>query len=290
MGAWASIRQALARLLSRPSARLEPPATEDPGAHFHYGVALQAEARYDEAHAAFREALRLRLRVEAAPEAPDLAGPRVPVPRTTLACVDCRNHELAAVALRRSMAQCRFERVQLFTNRKLELPGIEVVQIPDIGSIADYSRFMVKELGARIDTDFALVVQYDGFVVNGRRWRPEFLDYDYLGAPWPDGAVGNGGFSLRSRKLLRALQDPRIAELVPEDTAICRTYRRILEHEHGIRFAPTEVAARFSFETQPPPEPTLGFHGIAHMVRIIDMSVEELERYRPEPMLTYTKG
>jgi len=290
MGIRARFRRAIERLWARPAARGEPPAQEDAGTHFHRGLALQAEARYDEAHGAFREALRLRLRAEAAPDAPELPGPRVPAPRTTLVCVDCRNHELAAVALRRSMAQCRFERVQFFTNRKLALPGIEVVEIPDIASIADYSRFMVKALGERIETDFALVVQYDGFVVNGRRWRDEFLGYDYLGAPWPDGGVGNGGFSLRSRKLLRALRDPRIAELVPEDMAICKTYRGLLENEYGIRFAPKEVAARFSFETQPPPEPTLGFHGIAHMVRIIDMSLEELERYRPEPMLTYTKA
>jgi len=260
-------------------------APGDPGAHFHLGLALQGAGRYDEAHGAFREALRLRLRGEPAPE-----GPRVPVPRTTLVCVDCRHHELALVALRRSMAQCRFERVQLFTNRPLEAPGIDVVVIPDIASIADYSRFMIKDLADRVATDFALVVQYDGFVVNGRRWRAEFLDYDYLGAPWPDGGVGNGGFSLRSTKLMRALQDPRIADLVPEDIAICRTYRGLLESEYGIRIAPAEVAARFSFEARPPPEPTLGFHGIAHMVRIIDMSEAELERYRPEPMLTYEKG
>ena len=263
-------------------ARTEP---EDSGAQFQLGLALQGAGRYDEAHGAFREALRLRLRGETPPE-----GPRVPVPRTTLVCVDCRNHELALVALRRSMAQCRFERVQLFTNRALDAPGIEVVVLPDIASIADYSRFMVKELGSRIDTDFALVVQYDGFVANGRRWRTEFLDYDYIGAPWAGGGVGNGGFSLRSRRLLRALKDARIADLVPEDIAICRTYRGLLESEYGIRFAPAEIAARFSFETLPPPEPTLGFHGITHMVRIIDMTMEELERYRPEPMVTYQKG
>lgn len=278
------------QLWAQVAACLAQAQPESPRAQFQLGLALQGEARYDEAHGAFREALRLRLRGEAAPGAPELAGPRVPVPRTTLVCVDCRHHELAAVALRRSMAQCRFERVQLFTNRKLDLPGVEVVVIPDIASIADYSRFMVKALGERLETDFALVVQYDGFVVNGRRWRAEFLDYDYVGAPWPDGAVGNGGFSLRSRRLLKALQDPRIADLVPEDVAICRTYRDLLETEHGIRFAPAGVAAHFSFETLPPPAPTLGFHGIAHLVRIIDMSEEQLAAYRPEPMVTYERG
>ncbi|MFY9314416.1 MAG: tetratricopeptide repeat protein, partial [Burkholderiales bacterium] len=49
----------------REAVRAEP---ETPGAHFHLGVALQGAGRYDEAHGAFREALRLRLRGEAPPE------------------------------------------------------------------------------------------------------------------------------------------------------------------------------------------------------------------------------
>jgi len=253
------------------------------------GIALQAVARYDEAHGHFREALRLRLRDEALPGAPPLPGPRVPIPDTTLCCVDCRNHELAISALRRSMAQCSFERAVFFTNRPFELPGIEVVQIPDVASIADYSRFMLKALADHVQSGFALVIQYDGYVVNGRRWRADFQASDYVGAPWSDGGVGNGGFSLRSRRLLQASRDPRITDLVPEDIAICKTYRSLLEQEHGIRFAPAEVACRFSFETLPPPAPTLGFHGLTHLVRIVNMSEEELASYRPEPMLTYEK-
>jgi len=270
----------------REAVRQDP---ENAGAHFHLGLALQGLARYDEAHGSFREALRLRLRHEAKPGAADLPGPRVPVARTTLVCVDCRNHELAIAALRRSMAQCKFERVQFFSDRTFDLPGIEVVVIPDIASIADYSRFMVKALGGYIETDFALVIQYDGYVLSGRRWREDFLDHDYIGAPWSRGGVGNGGFSLRSKRLLRALRDPRIIELVPEDVAICETYRGLLEKEYGIGIAPVAVAAGFSFETLPPPAPTLGFHGITHMVRLVNMSEAEIATYRPEPMLTYEK-
>ena len=261
--------------------------------HFMRAVSLQGLERHDEAHGALREALRLRFAPEARPEAPAPPGPRVRVPAVTLACVDCRNHELAVFALRRSMAQCRFERAVLFTNRPLALPDIEVRVVPDVGSIADYSRFVVKELGAHVDTPHVLVVQYDGYVVNGAAWDPLFLDYDYIGAPWgePGGgrSVGNGGFSLRSRKLLAALRDPRISALVPEDIAVCRTYRRLLEDEHGIRFAPPELAARFSFETLPPDGATLGFHGITHMARIVDMTPEEVAAYRPGPMLVLSK-
>jgi len=259
-------------------------------AHFHLGVALQAVGLHDEAFGHYREALRLRLRDEALPGAPPKPGPRVPAARTTLCCVDCRNHELAIAALRRSMAQCSFERTMFFTDRNFDLPGIEVVVIPDIASIADYSHFMVKSLGGHVDSDFVLVIQYDGYVLDGRRWSAEFLDYDYVGAPWSDGGVGNGGFSLRSQRLLRALRDPRIADLVPEDVAICKTYRGLLELEYGLRFAPAEVAGRFSFEAVPPPGPTLGFHGLTHLVQIVDMREAELESYRPAPMLTHVNG
>ena len=63
---------------------------------------------------------------------------------------------------------------------------------------------------------------------NPAAWDAAFLDCDYLGAKWfwhNDGMrVGNGGFSLRSRRLLLALQDPRIDLVEAEDTAICRMF------------------------------------------------------------------
>jgi len=240
-------------------------APEDAGAHFHLALALQALARYDEANGSFREALRLRLRAGAQPGAPELPGPRVPVARTTLVCADCRNHELAIVALRRSMAQCKFERVQFFTNRSFDLPGVEVVVVPDIASIADYSRFMLKALGDYIETDYALVIQYDGYILNGRRWRAQFHDYDYLGAPWSRGGVGNGGFSLRSRRLLEACRDLPLDAPLQEDVILGRRCRPLLE-KRGIRFAPEEVARRFSYERMRPTGGEFGFHGIFNLV------------------------
>ena len=60
--------------------------------------------------------------------------------------------------------------------------------------------------------------------------------------------VGNGGFSLRSRRLLLALQDPRIELVEAEDTTICRTFRPLLEREHGIRFGSEALADKFAFE------------------------------------------
>jgi uncharacterized protein DUF5672 len=127
-------------------------------------------------------------------------------------------------------------------------------------------------------------VQYDGFILNPDCWSADFQRYDYIGARWPfdDGrAVGNGGFSLRSKRLLRALQDPQFAPVDPEDMAICRAYRPVLEERYGIRFAPEEIADRFAFEAVPPDGQTFGFHGLEHLVAVFDMSDLEVAGYRP---------
>jgi len=124
-----------------------------------------------------------------------------------------------------------------------------------------------------VTTPFVLVFQWDGFVLDPGAWTDAFLDYDYIGAPWeeasapPGRRVGNGGFSLRSRRLLEALQDPALAfdPRRPEDKVICRELRPALEARHGVRFAPVELAARFAFEHLPPPHPTFGFHGHANL-------------------------
>ena len=84
--------------------------------------------------------------------------------------------------------------------------------------------------------------------------------------------VGNGGFSLRSRRLLQALQDPRFAPVadVAEDELIGRVWRPVLEHEFGLRFAPDAVASRFAYERVLPAGPTFGFHGLFNLWRHMD--------------------
>lgn len=196
------------------------------------------------------------------------------LPRVTLCCIDCANHELALAALEQCMRKCAFARVVFITDRDYAIDGIDCVRIPTIDSRAAYSQFVMKELFAHIDTDFALLVQWDGFVVNAAAWSDEFLDQDYLGAKWifyTDGHnVGNGGFSLRSKRLLDALRDPYIVPDDVEDVAICRTYRPYLEKQHGIRFAPEAVADRFAFEASYWTSPPFGFHGLYNFWMFLD--------------------
>ncbi|MFA5124279.1 MAG: DUF5672 family protein [Patescibacteria group bacterium] len=134
-----------------------------------------------------------------------------------------------------------------------------VIKINPVESIKKYSQFILKELNNYIKTDFVLIIQYDGFILNSTAWDDEYLKYDYIGAPlWVKDklVVGNGGFSLRSKKLLEILQnDPSInIEDSPshkyaenEDWIISVIKRKYLENL-GIKFAPVKLAHKFSFE------------------------------------------
>lgn len=193
------------------------------------------------------------------------------LPSVTLCAVDCLNPMLALRALDICGLQCNFGDVVFLsdTANQYKLDGCRMEVIPRIGSVAEYSRFVLKELGRYCNTEHMLLVQWDGYIINPQSWRPEFLEYDYIGAPWgwlqDDLCVGNGGFSLRSRRLFDALLDDEIIDLDPEDEAIGRRYRPLLESKYGIRFAPKVVAAAFSYETTYPEGAPFGFHGLFNM-------------------------
>jgi hypothetical protein len=208
---------------------------------------------------------------------------RLALAQVTLCAVDTRSPALAVMSLRRSMAGIDFARAVLFTRGwtpPQPLPGIEVVEIDLLRSGADYSHFVLRQLPGHIRTPHVLVTQWDGFVVDPASWSDDFLAYDYLGAVWPGQpaarSVGNGGFSLRSRRFLAAGQDPRITEEHPEDQVLCRTWRDHLEREHGVTFAPPALARRFAFENEAPQGPTFGFHGPYNLPRFMDEETLEV--------------
>ena len=187
----------------------------------------------------------------------------------TLCCVDCVNQPLAVRALRLSMSALPFAETLLLTSGFHDLPDLRVERIPPLQSHAEYSHFVAKTLVDHVHTSHVLLVQWDGYVINPSAWTDEFLQYDYIGATWEFQKdayrVGNGGFSLRSKRLLEALRDPEIVETHPEDVVICRQYRPLLEQRYGIRFAPESVAERFSFESTTPKSVPFGFHALYNM-------------------------
>jgi len=222
---------------------------------------------------------------------PHLAG-------VTLCCVDTFYHDYALVALKNCLAQCRFDDVLFLTDRDFGLPTIRSRVIDRLPTSEAYSRFILKELHRHIETPYVLLAQWDGFVLDVRLWSEEYRSYDYIGARWTqfDDAmnVGNGGFSLRSRRLLEATADPGITQLHPEDYHMCRTYRGLLQERYGITYAPTALADRFSIEQVASgaevaqPVETFGFHSLFRMHRVLDP--DQLENFLDDVPPSTLKG
>jgi len=211
------------------------------------------------------------------------------LPDVTLCVVSTREPELGALSLQRSMKGVRYASVIMVSppDFTVTLKDVSKIVIARFASIREYSAFLLEDLSECIKSSHVLLVQWDGFVVNPTVWQADFLQYDYIGAVWPqfdDGMnVGNGGFSLRSRRLLRALQGPDIELSHPEDVCICRINRRRLESKYGIRFAPEDVARQFSFEREKPSRTTFGFHGLFAFPQIMpdDELLEFVQKMPP---------
>jgi len=168
---------------------------------------------------------------------------------------------------------------------KFEALGVRFVFEDDLdSSYESYNFFKLNRLDNHINTDFVLTIENDGFIIDASLWKDEFLNYDYIGSPWRDPIndksrrVGNGGFSLRSKKLLQAtkkITDPLNGPFGNEDVFICLKSKEELESLYKIKFAPVELAAKFGVEWNACPEQkhitdelstydTFGFHGVDH--------------------------
>jgi hypothetical protein len=218
---------------------------------------------------------------------------RLKLPDVTLCTVEGRETSLALAALGRSMEHVEFGDVILVAPCKpVELlPFMRFVKSSAIQSSAAYSHFVMTSVLPHVRTSHVLFIQWDGFIIDHCAWRDEFLDYDYIGAPWPqfrsEVAVGNGGFSLRSKRLLEALQDSDIVVSHPEDVAICHTNRALLEKRYSIRFAPAELAYRFAFERGVPQGTTFGFHGLFNFHRVLGAELPQVLKQIPDAWLGY---
>lgn len=170
----------------------------------------------------------------------------------TLIGVDCLNVDRLRYAADISSEGIDFGSIKLLSS--IPSSDSRVVKISPIGSIEEYSNFIIKRLNEYVETNFALIFQGDGFVLNPQAWTNEFFKYDYIGAPMYHMGemvrVGNGGFSLRSKKLLDWVSNNW--ELVdgpihPEDIFICYFARPFLE-KAGLIFSPEDIANRFAIE------------------------------------------
>ena len=183
-------------------------------------------------------------------------------------------------AIRFSKKNIPFSKVQILSSVDFDEPDIKCIKIPEL-DYKQYNSFVIKNYNDYINSEFVLHVQNDGFIINSHVWTDEFLNYDYIGALWPlhlasnnpEWRCGNGGFTLRSKKFLEISQ-----KYCPddgggnEDYLVCQKYRHIFL-EHNLKYAPNNIAAKFSIEDTGIPEAndqshydrttltSFGFHG-----------------------------
>lgn len=199
---------------------------------------------------------------------------RLSLPQVTLCAVTSVNVAATMRALEASAAQVDFAQILLLTDAAVcpVHPAIRVVPIAPLRSSAAYSNFLLTRLVDHVDTSHCMIAQWDGHLLDARRWDPAFLNYDYIGASWPqfdDGHdVGNGGFSLRSRRLMDLCRAPQFVPVHPEDVAIARTNRLWLDAQ-GIRFAPRDLADAFAAERAGELATSFGYHGAFNMPRAL---------------------
>ena len=140
------------------------------------------------------------------------------IKNVTLVAISSIKLEPTLFSLIHSNRYLHFERVLFLTHAKrsqfFKVPDyIDLIEIPQIKSKEEYSMFMLYNLKNYINTQHCLTIQYDGFILHPDKWNEEWLQYDYIGAPWPPFyrnrenkdelvRVGNGGFSLRSNKFI----------------------------------------------------------------------------------------
>lgn len=192
------------------------------------------------------------------------------LPNVTLCIADTHYYGEAISSLKKSLTQIEPAATKFLTDIHAYNPKFpfEIIKIDKLDGKRGYSQFIIKELDQHVETDFVLITQHDAWVLDEKAWTDEFLEYDYVGAGWleVDGYnVGNGGFSLRSKRLQHILAtDEFINPFHPEDATICRLYRPYLEEKYGIKFAPDALADKFSFELREPIQSTFGFHGKFH--------------------------
>lgn len=189
--------------------------------------------------------------------------------QVTLVAVSSVRIEQTVKALEYSSQEIEFGSIKFISDIQPQnlSSKISFNKVDKISNIDEWNYFIIYKLPTYINTDYCILIHDNGFIVNPKNWRDEFLQYDYIGAPWPlphpndpHGyrdinkeliRVGNS-VSLRSKKLLD-LPIQQNFEWKPfygytnEDGFICCHYRHKYL-EAGCKFADINVAKYFSHE------------------------------------------
>jgi hypothetical protein len=178
----------------------------------------------------------------------------------------------AIKALKYSTKHINFGAVKYITAGDIKPNFCEIYKISKM-TLNDFNKFCLTELYNYFDTDYILFIQSDGFLINPHLWSDDFLKYDYIGAPWDTSVlrrnildkkvlydalvkgnfkynIGNGGFSLRTKRLMENTSElySEIYESYAEDVVISVGMRQELEN-CGMKFPnDVKIASKFSCE------------------------------------------
>jgi len=195
-----------------------------------------------------------------------LSPQRIPLNNVTLwACCwssDLAMHNKTMRVLRYCSKHFDFERILFLAYMPPPKNWeFDFIQVPET-NMNGWNIFVNTVVPLMIHSEFAMSAHEDGFPIRPDLWDKQFLEYDYIGAPWQDNVVGNGGFNIESKRMLREklTLPPTFNPVEASDNYVCRVHRSTLENR-GIRFAPTEVAVEFSTELTGAKWPSFGFHG-----------------------------
>lgn len=186
----------------------------------------------------------------------------------TLVAIDFITQDLTRYAIEHTLKHIDPKEIVIISDREV-MPGVTTVIREPVANMTEYNVVMLKEVTEHVNTSHSLYVQWDGIAKDRKLWTDDFLNYDYIGAVWPwepEGCnVGNGGFSLRSKRLLDACMDDHIQltqerGMIAEDALIGIDYKKFLQDTYNIQYAPSALARQFSFELGIY-QPSFGFHG-----------------------------
>ena len=184
--------------------------------------------------------------------------------------INCNNPNGALMAIKHCQKYFQFGSATLFTHVDISDENVNTVKIPNISSVNDYSNFILQ-LVKYVNNEFVIIVQDDGFITNPKHWDDNFLNYDFIGAPWPSSEdkswielqkpelrphlyntlgknrVGNGGFSLRSKKFLEFSSNFNDCNGIGED-AFLNIVKYNEAIKYGIKYPALDLALKFSHE------------------------------------------
>lgn len=195
------------------------------------------------------------------------------LPDCTLICLTNRDYLGHQEAIRKSCEEINFGDVKMIWDEKCT-------------SIDIWNYKIIYELPKYVFTSHAMLIHPDGYIIRPGLWNKEWLELDYIGAPWPlpqdnysyldeEGGlqrVGNS-VSLRSKKLMDLVasrpeswfweQKAKYGNCNEDGFISCHN-RKWLERQ-GCKFGTLEQAVHFSKEWEIPENkgiPTFAFHTV----------------------------